>query len=174
MVRYCFSERWCEAEYTTTIWSTEGKHSGGFEVSSLVQGFWRSLSGHHTISGFRPLKLPAHLTRWKSIFLFISRKRAITATLPQRAEGLPSPGDIHRVRPPLFRTISHNNVNSPTNPSYAPPEARSGVISTQLWTDWPIIHDLLQRLQAAQRVQKRLDFIDFAKKIYFSVLEGGR
>lgn len=36
------------------------KAFGGFEVSSLVQGFWMSLAGHHTISGFRPLKLPVH------------------------------------------------------------------------------------------------------------------
>lgn len=120
MVRYCFSERWCEAGYTTAISPTEGKHSGGFEVSSLVQGFWMSLPGHQTISGFRPLKLPACQTCWKYNFLFASRKRATTATLPQRVEGLPSPGDIHRARPPLFRTISHNNVNSHINsPAYA-------------------------------------------------------
>lgn len=48
----------------------------------------------------------------------------------------------------LFHTI----VNSqPTNPSYAQLEARSGVISTQSWTDNAMIHDFPQHDRGASR-----------------------
>ena len=121
---------------------------GEFSCSRILDEFGWSPHNFR----FQAFEVASASNAIKAHFSIRSRHRATTATLPQRAEGLPSPGDIHRARPPLFRTISHNNVNSqPTNPSYAQPETRSGVISTQTWTDIPIIHSIPQRDTAATR-----------------------
>lgn len=70
-----------------------------------------------------------------------------------------------------MRTFFHTIVNCPTNPSYAQPEARSGVIPTQLWTDRPIIHDIPQRDTGGSMRPEIDGFSESCEEILFFRLE---
>lgn len=132
--RYCFSERWRKAGQPVAISSTEGRESGRFWVSSLVQGFCLSLQVHRTILDFRPLSLPACQTCWKHNCAFASRHRTTPATLPKRAKDQPLTSDILPAWSSPFCTISHNNANSlPDSPVCSTRSATTRHLHTIVW-----------------------------------------